>query len=68
MLLKIQIPPNFIDETPQRGIWHDPIAERPSVFIYVQVLYRDGTNGNAVWTGNLWWAKHVVEPVAWRPL
>ncbi len=68
MLLKIQIPPDFNDENPQRGTWHDPVAERPAVFIYVEVLYADGTAGNAVWTGNLWWCKRVVEPLGWRPL
>jgi hypothetical protein len=66
--VKTSIPPNFNDENPERGPWHDPNAERPGVFIYVQILYADGTTAKAVWTGNLWWCKGVVEPIGWRPL
>ncbi len=66
--MNVPIPPNFSDNTPERGPWHDPNAERPAVFVYVQILYADGTTGTAVWTGNLWWSKGVVEPIAWRPM
>lgn len=65
--VNVPIPPNFSDNNPERGPWHDPDAERPAVFIYVQVLYTDGVTGTAVWTGNLWWSKGVVEPIGWRP-
>lgn len=66
-MVSIILPQNFHDENPGRGPWHE-IKDPPKLFVYVQAVFPDGTTDRVVWTGNIWWNKRMVSPVAWRPL
>jgi hypothetical protein len=49
--------------------WHPAMEKKPWPLVAVHVLMGDGRQGEAIWTGHIWWGEsRELEVLAWRPV